>query len=154
MARLAALAAARTPEEARACAAALRLPAAAAALLDEVARLRARGADLGRPLPNSALGRLLDPFGAAALVTAAALAGDDRAGEQLRHYLTAVRPLAPALGGDFLRALGLPPGPIYGRALAALRDRKRDDPALTVAGERAFLVGWLAAHGVGAPAGE
>lgn len=147
MARLAILAAPLAPAEARAVAAALHLPAEAATLLDEVVALRRRRAALHDPLPNSALGRLLDPFSAAAIATVAATEPGGPPRAQLLRYLIAVRPLAPTLGGDFLRALGVPPGPIYGRALAALLDRRRDDPTLGVEGERAFLLGWLRDHG-------
>ena len=147
-ARLALLVAHLDPAGAEEAAAALHLPSDATKLAGEVARLRQRLAATppDAALPASALGRLLDPYSPAAVVTVAALRAGDDAGWQLRRYLTAIRPLAPVLTGHYLRALGVPPGPVYREALAALRDRKRDDPALTPEGEAAFLRGWLAAR--------
>lgn len=149
-ARFALLVAHLDPDRAREAAAALHLPSGAAKLAEEVARLRQRlaAAPLDAAVPASVLGRLLDPYSPAAIVTVATLRADDDAGRQLRRYLTAIRPLVPALTGHALRALGVPPGPVYREALAALRDRKRDDPALTPEGEAAFLRDWLAARGL------
>ncbi len=147
MGRLAILAAGLTTDGAREAADALHLPQEAARLLDEVVRLRVRLPALGEPLPNSALGVLLDPFSPPAIATVAAIEPEGTARSQLLRYLTAVRATVPALRGDALRALGVPPGPIYREALAALLARKRDDPAFAPEGERAFMVGWLRERG-------
>lgn len=145
MMRLALLLAHLVPAAAGEVAAALHLPSAAVRLVEEVAYLahHFEEAVFAETLAASTLGRLLDPYSPAALTILAALRSDDAAGARLRQYLTAVRPLVPTLTGDYLRALGVPPGPIYREALAALRDHKRDDPALTVDDERRFLQGWL-----------
>ncbi|CAA9546183.1 MAG: hypothetical protein AVDCRST_MAG88-424, partial [uncultured Thermomicrobiales bacterium] len=144
-ARLALLAAHLGAPEAKAVAGALHLPAEVQRLLVEVATLRGRVAarPLGESPHDSALGAWLDPYSPAAIATVAALESDGPARAQLHRFLTVVRSLRPALGGDALKELGLPPGPLYREALATLLARKRDDPMLTVEGERNVLRGWL-----------
>lgn len=44
--------------------------------------------------------------------------------EAVRTYLLYLRKVRPCLGGDFLRQLGLPPGPIYRRLLTELLKQK------------------------------
>lgn len=150
MVRFAVLMADRDPDVARTVARDLHLPAAAVKLAEEVARLRRQTASaaLDGAAPAAVLGRLLDPYSPAAIVALVARWSDTAAGAQLRRYLVDIRDLTPTLTGDFIRALGVRPGPIYREALAALRDRKRDHPALTVEGEGAFLRDWFAARGL------
>ncbi len=143
-ARFALLTATFPPGEARAAAAGLHLTAGAAALAEQVARLRAVVDSATLPASNSALGQLLDPFAPEALIAVAASSADDSTRAILLRYLTTVRPLAPALNGDALVALGVPPGPLYREALDALRGYKRDHPSVTADDERAFLLMWLA----------
>lgn len=147
-ARFALLVVGYPPAEARAIANRLSLPSGAMLLSEQVARLRELLAATALPATDAALGRLLDPFAPAALVAFAAWSDDENRRTALLRYLTEIRPLTPTLTGDALRALGVPPGPIYREALAALRDRKRDNPAVTVEDERAFLLSWFAARGV------
>ncbi|HEX5503009.1 MAG TPA: hypothetical protein VFW96_10325 [Thermomicrobiales bacterium] len=149
MARCALLLAHLPPGRAADAARALRLEAAAVGLAAQVAALREQSPALTRPLANSALANLLDPYSVTALGALAALEPDPTLRAQVAHYLAELRDLKPALTGDALRALGVPPGPIYRDALAALKDHKRDHPALTVAEEERFLRAWLAARGVG-----
>lgn len=149
--RFALLAAHQEPEAAAETAAALHLPASAIDLAREAAELRQLTPTVAADPTAAALGRLLDRFSPAALVTAAASLPPGPQQDQIRRYLTAVRPLKPSLTGDAIRSLGVPPGPIYRTALAALRDQKRDTPDLTVEEERTFLVGWLRERGVLAP---
>ena len=149
--RCAILAAWQPPAAAAATAAALHLPAAATALAGEAAAAREATQQLPAHPTNALLGRSLDPFSPAALVVAAALTPSEAARASVRRYLTSIRPLRPILTGDAIRALGVPPGPIYRDALAALRDHKRDHPTLTAAEERAFLIDWLQGRGALAP---
>lgn len=148
MARCALLLAHLPPGRAADAARMLRLEAAAVDLIAQVAALRERAPALTRPLGNAALANLLDPYSATALGALAALEPDSTLRAQVERYLAELRDLKPALTGDALRALGVPPGPIYRDALAALRDRKRDHPVLTAEDEAAFLRAWLAARGV------
>ncbi len=146
--RFALLAAQQAAETATESALALHLPSAVVELTAATAVLRQVAADLPDTLPNAALGHHLDPFTPATLVTAAALLPDSPQQRHLIHYLTTIRPLKPTLTGDAIRALGVPPGPIYREALTALRDHKREHPALTAADEHTFLRTWLHARGL------
>ncbi|MFN8513616.1 MAG: hypothetical protein U0841_13725, partial [Chloroflexia bacterium] len=124
----------------------LHLPASAIDLARETAALRQLAPTMPAQPTSAELGRLLDPYSPAALVTVAALLPPGSYRDQLQHYLTTIRSLKPALTGDAIRALGVPPGPIYRHALAALRDHKRNHPALTTDDEHAFLIAWLRDH--------
>lgn len=145
-ARFALLVATLPLNEARASASGLHLTSGALLLAEQVSRLRAL-VDAG-PLParNATLGRLLDPFEPSAIIAVAAYCDDEAVRSTLVHYLATIRPLTPSLNGEALKALGLPPGPIYRLALAALRDYKRDQPTVTAEDERAFLLSWLVAR--------
>lgn len=143
-ARFALLTASLSPGAARDVATGLQLPTGAGLLVEQSARLhRLIGAE-ALPTSASALGRLLDPFAPAAIITVAALEDRDAVRAGLLRYLTKIRTRLPQLNGDALVALGLPRGPIYRVALQALRDYTRDNPAATMEDERAFLVAWLA----------
>ncbi len=145
-ARFALLVATLPPLEARSSASELHLTSGALLLAEQIARLRATVDAAPLPATNAALGRLLDPFEPVAIVAVAAYRDDEAVRATLLRYLSTVRPLAPALTGEALKALGLPPGPLYRLALSALRDYKRDRPTVTVEDERAFLQSWLAAQ--------
>lgn len=145
--RFALLAAHQPPDLAADTAAALHLPASAIDLAREAAALRQLAPTMPAHPASAELGRLLDPYSPATIVTAAALLSPGSYRDQLQRYLTTIRPLKPALTGDAIRALGVPPGPIYRHALAALRDHKRNHPALTTDDERAFLIAWLREQG-------
>ncbi len=146
--RFAVLTAALVPAAARAAAEALELPRRVSVLAEQAAALM--GALVDGPLPrvDSTLGRLLDGYDLAAIevVLACVAALEER--QALLRYSLVVREAKPLLDGTALRALGVPPGPIYREALAALRDFKRDHPAADTEDERAFLRAWLAAAGV------
>ncbi len=148
-ARFALLVAHLAPEAAWAVASGLHVPGGAIELARQVATLRALLAQGVPTTSDAALGRLLDPFSAAAVATTAALLPDPATRQTLLRYLTTIRSLVPRLGGAALKALGVAPGPIYREALGALRDFKRDTPDATSEDERAFLQRWLALRGAG-----
>ncbi|HEY8598213.1 MAG TPA: hypothetical protein VIL85_07265 [Thermomicrobiales bacterium] len=143
-ARFALLTASFAPDVARDVASGLHLTADAGLLAEQVARLRALVAAQELPGTASTLGRLLDPFAPAAIITVAARCEHDTERAALYHYLTTIRTRLPELNGDALIALGVPRGPIYRVALQSLRDFTRDNPTATVEDERAFLLAWLA----------
>jgi tRNA nucleotidyltransferase (CCA-adding enzyme) len=147
-ARLALLGARLSPEAARRLAGDLHLPAPAGKLLDEVARLAGEAAGLHVQLAASTLGARLDRYSPAALVVLAALDPDPILRAQVARYLAVLRDARPALTGDYLRSLGVPPGPVYREALAALLAHKRDHPAIGAEDEGRYLRGWLAERGL------
>ena len=100
--------------------------AAVIRLLRDITGLGARLAGLDVPgLPDSMLDRLLHPFGAAAL-RAAQLSEPEPLSGAIGRYLALLRPVQIALGGDDLRAMGVPQGPRLGALLAGLRAARLD----------------------------
>ncbi len=71
---------------------------------------------------------------------AVALGWPDRAvSEAVSRYLHVLRHIRPELGGEFLRQLGLPPGPIYRRLLTELLKEKVRGNLLTAEDEARWL---------------
>jgi tRNA nucleotidyltransferase (CCA-adding enzyme) len=68
-----------------------------------------------------------------------ALEADDPARASIAGYLSRFRFLHPKATGDDLRALGLEPGPEYGRVLTSLRQAWLDGQVKDEAGERSLL---------------
>ncbi|HET9495217.1 MAG TPA: hypothetical protein VFR15_13390, partial [Chloroflexia bacterium] len=66
----------------------------------------------------------------------------------LDEYLSQLRHVRPALTGDYLRELGIAPGPVYREALSALLDAKLDGEVRTRKDEERFLKDWLRQHGL------
>ena len=62
-----------------------------------------------------------------------------RVNEWLDRYMAEWRHVRPTLTGDDLRALGLPPGPLYTRILDALLAARLDGEVTDEAGERAVV---------------
>jgi tRNA nucleotidyltransferase (CCA-adding enzyme) len=67
--------------------------------------------------PPSAVVRRLERFAPRTLLTARMLDVSPRVNEWLDRYMTEWRHVRPRITGDDLRALGLPPGPVYTRIL-------------------------------------
>ncbi|NOZ72129.1 MAG: CBS domain-containing protein [Chloroflexi bacterium] len=92
----------------------LRLNAHTRALLAECQRIRALTPALLAPhLPNSELDRLLAPFSHDALLVARIATDDWTLRDRILDYEVHLRPQKIHLSGDMLKALGVPPGPIY-----------------------------------------
>ena len=73
-------------------------------------------------LRPSQLVEFLDQFDAAAVTALSLASAEDRVRRRLNEYLDTLRHVRPSLNGNDLLALGLPQGPLVGRALDALRD--------------------------------
>lgn len=67
---------------------------------------------------------------------------------RLNDYLTKLRHVRPDLTGDYIRSLGVPPGPVYREALGALLDAKLDGELPTREDEKRFLRAWLGERGL------
>lgn len=113
------------------------LPSEAAAPLRQLAPLRALAPALARRAPNSAIDRMLRPYGVAALRVLHY--AEPAAAETIAHYLSALRPARAPLDGNDLRRLGVAPGPELGRLLEELRAATLDG----LVGSRAEAEAWL-----------
>lgn len=101
-----------------------------------VARKLVRAVDLRQ----SRIARLLDPLSPEARVVLLAVLAKGSARDAVSRYLTTSWHIVPLLTGKDLRRLGLKPGPIYRRTLAALRAAKLDGRLHTKEDEVAFVL--------------
>ena len=125
----------------------LNMPKAWAVVVrDTVALRRQEGAIADPALSPSRLCALLEGVSLAAVAVVAGLTDMAGASRVLRRYLVELRHLKPALRGDDLLAMGVPPGPAVGAALAQLRAERQDGRVWDAAGERRWVAEWLAAN--------
>jgi len=94
----------------------------------------ASSAEHARNTP-SIIATRLDGMSSLAIYAAYLAADDPRAKDLLFTYITHWQTLRPTLTGDNLRAMGIPPGPIYSRILTALRNAWLDGEVSTPAQE-------------------
>lgn len=144
------------PPEAEALARWLHLPAPAIVLVRDAARLAQLWPRLSNDdLSPSQVYRLLndlDPSAPQAYSLLEPLASDTVAWGRLQHYLSRTRHVRPAIKGSYLQSLGIPPGPIYSEALAALHEAVLDEKVVGREEEERFLREWLRERGL--PAGS
>ena len=125
----------------------LNMPKAWAAVVIDTINLRQQEKVIADPaLPPSRLCDLLEGVSLAAVAVVAGLTDSPAVSRSLRRYLAALRHLKPALRGDDLLAMGVPPGPAVGAALAQLRAAWQDGHIRDAAGERRWVTEWLAAN--------
>jgi hypothetical protein len=86
--------------------------------------------------------RALEPFCPEAIL-AAALFGTPLDLSRAQRYLHVWRHAQLAADGNFLRALGLKPSPLFGKLLSRLRDAVLDGDAETPEAQHALLRQWI-----------
>ena len=124
-------------------------------LLREVVALRACLPKLTAPdVSPRALVRLLEPFSRAALCVLGVAETDPSLRTRLDRYLNILWRVRRTLHGDALRAMGLPPGPVYRQILARLRDARLDGDIIDDAEERALAERLVAEARAGLPHAE
>ena len=124
----------------------LNMPKAWAAVVRDTIALREKEKAMAdRSLPPSRLCNLLAGLIPAAIAAVAGLTESAAANGALRRYLAELRHIVPALRGDDLLAMGVPPGPPVGAVLTQLRAARQDGQAVDAAGERQWVAQWLRA---------
>ena len=98
-------------------------------------------------LPPSKLVELLHRLSDAAVAAVSHICDSKLVSHRLGQYLSELRQVVPALDGNALLAMGVPPGPIIGKVLAKLRDAKLDGRVESEEDERQ-LVATILAGGV------
>ena len=127
MAYVAALVYPLTPGQGEAVIQLLNLSAAWARLVRDVVLLRSRDAQLADgALEGSRLARELEGYCDEAVQAASWLTGSPIVARRLRKYLSELKPMAPALDGHDLLAMGVPEGPEIGRILRRLKESRQD----------------------------
>jgi len=101
---------------------------------------------LGKARRPSVIYRLLEPYPTRVLAAAWVATDRRRLRERLLRYQTEWRLVEAELTGDDLKAMGLKPGPLFGRLLGALRDARLDGQVSTQEEEEALLTRLLAAE--------
>jgi tRNA nucleotidyltransferase (CCA-adding enzyme) len=91
-------------------------------------------------LRQGRMARALDPLSPEAMAVLSAILATGSAREAVLEYLTTSWSIVPLLKGGDLHRLGLKPGPIYRRTLAALRTAKLDGRLHTKEDEVAFVL--------------
>ncbi len=127
MAYVAALVYPLTPDQGEAVIQRLNLSAAWARLVRDAVLLRSQEARLADgALEGSQLARELEGYCDEAIGIASRLTGSPIVARRLRKYLSELKPMAPALDGQDLIAMGVPEGPDIGRILRQLKESKQD----------------------------
>lgn len=101
---------------------------------------------LGKARRPSVVYHLLRPYPGRILAVAWVATDRRRLRERLLRYQTEWRLVETELAGDDLKEMGLKPGPLFGRLLAALRDARLNGKIGTREEEKAFLEKLLAAE--------
>jgi tRNA nucleotidyltransferase (CCA-adding enzyme) len=91
------------------------------------------------PVAPSAIYRLLEDYADDALVIFAIATDDARVRERVDLFRTRLRAITPELGGDDLKRMGIPTGPVYRRILAQLREARLDGEITTRAQEEKMV---------------
>ena len=92
-----------------------------------------------RRLPRSALYRLLNPYSSEAPFVLWLTSPSKRVRGRLELYHGHLACVEPALDGQDLKRMGLPPGPIYSLILEALRDARLDGKVRSRKGEERLI---------------
>ncbi len=139
---------ASAPEEAEGLARWLKLTAPEIKLMHNSARLAALwprlGADEQKPSETYSLLHDLNPAALQAYTRIKALSRDTVAWSRLHDYLDRLQHIKPSINGDYLRTLGVPPGPVYRDLLKELLNAKLDGELPDKADEEKFVRDWLA----------
>ncbi|MFN3929097.1 MAG: CCA tRNA nucleotidyltransferase, partial [Thermoflexus sp.] len=117
----------------------LRFPAREADVLRGVHEIKGKLDQLSEPLKPSTVAEHLDFYPVIALFVVWVAAPPGRARENLHAYAHQWRGVRPILRGDDLRRLGVPPGPMLGKLLHALRAARLDGEVRTMEDEVAFV---------------
>lgn len=96
----------------------------------------------------SKLYQLLQPYPSRVLAAVWIAADREEVRNRIMRYQTEWRLIEPEITGEDLKAMGLEPGPIFGRLLRSLRDARLDGEVSTRAEEEVLLEELLAAEGV------
>ncbi|MDD5371318.1 MAG: CBS domain-containing protein [Anaerolineaceae bacterium] len=135
-----------TPSQANEIATRLRFPAALCHMLVQACILNADLPSLVG-LPASRIVDRLDNLPLPVLLASHRVAATPTERNLIETYITTWRRLQPKTNGDTLRAMGLPPGPVYQRILTTLKDAWLDGQIHTPEDEDGLLNQLLARQG-------
>ena len=115
-----------------------------AALLRQVNRLLLSTSELVKERRPSAIYRLLKHYSGAAIFVLWIATDSESVRERLELYHRTLRFVEPEIDGEYLKAMGLQPSPLFGHILSALRDACLDGEVSSLEEEEAFVEELLA----------
>ena len=122
----------------------LKLASEDTALLRQVNELRSSIGELARERQPSAIYRLLEHYSGPAIFVLWIATESELAREQLELHHRKLRFVEPEIGGEYLKAMGLSPSPLFGRILSTLRDARLDGGVTSLEEEKALVEELLA----------
>jgi len=117
----------------------LKIASEDAALLRQVNVLRSLTSELAGERQPSAIYRLLKPYSGPAIFVLWIATESELVREQLELHHRKLRFVEPEIDGEYLKAMGLKPGPIFGRILSALRDARLDGEVSSLEEEKGLV---------------
>jgi len=115
-----------------------------AALLRQVNRLRSLASELAEERQPSDIYRLLKHYSEPALFVLWIATDSESVQERLELHHRTLRFVEPEIDGDYLKALGLKPSPLFGRILSTLRDARLDGKVSSLEEEKTLVEELLA----------
>jgi len=115
-----------------------------AALLRQVNRLRSLASELAEKYQPSDIYRLLKHYSEPAIFVLWIATDSESVQERLELHHRKLRFVEPEIDGDYLKALGLQPSPLFGRILSALRDARLDGEVSSLEEEKTLVEELLA----------
>ena len=119
-------------------------PGEDAALLRQVNRLRFSTGELVKARRPSAIYRLLKHYSDPAIFIMWIATDSEAVQERLELYHQKLRFVEPEIDGEYLKAMGLKPSPLFGHILSALRDARLDGEVSNMDEEKALVEELLA----------
>ena len=109
------------------------------ALLRQVNRLLSSTSELVKEHRPSAIYRLLEHYSTPAIFVLWMAIDSGAVRERLELYHRTLRFVEPEIDGEYLKAMGLRPSPLFGHILSVLRDARLDGEVSSLEEERVFV---------------
>jgi tRNA nucleotidyltransferase (CCA-adding enzyme) len=122
----------------------LQIASEAATLLRQVNELQSSAGELAEERRPSAIYRLLKHYSAQAIFVVWIATESEVVREQLELHYRKLRFVEPDIDGEYLKAMGLKPSPLFGHILSALRDARLDGEVTSLEEEKALVEELLA----------
>ena len=117
----------------------LKIASEEAALLRQVNRLLFSTSELVKERRPSAIYRLLKHYSGAAIFVLWIATDSESVRERLELHHRTLRFVEPEIDGEYLKAMGLKPSPLFGQILSALRDARLDGEVSSLEEEKALV---------------
>ena len=125
----------------------LKIASEEAALLRQVNRLLFSTSELVKERRPSAIYRLLKHYSGAAIFVLWLATDSASVRERLELHHRTLRFVEPKIDGEYLKAMGLKPSPLFGQILSALRDARLDGEVSSLEEEESLVDELLAENG-------